>query len=102
MLLVTLLSLAFLLHPSAAQSNNTCYSVDGQILGDTYKPCNPSAQFSACCALNGTSPDNDICLDSGLCQSTSGWFAGFIWADGCTDQTGQAIACPNICAHSTT
>jgi hypothetical protein len=96
MLIFTLFSLAALLQ--SAQSN-TCYSVDGQVLDDTYKPCNPSAQFSACCALNGTSPDNDICLDSGLCQSTSGWFAGFIWADGCTDPTGKSNYCPQICSH---
>jgi hypothetical protein len=101
MLFITLLPLLSILPSLALSADPVCYSIDGQVLGDTYKPCNPNVEFSACCALNGTSPDNDICLSTGLCQSTSGWFAGFIWADGCTDKTGQADACPNMCSHST-
>src|ERR1700744_2506572 len=49
-----------------------------------FQPCNPDAEFSSCCALNGTSGQNDICMDSGLCMSTSGWFSTFLYANGCT------------------
>ena len=80
-------------------ASKQCYSLDGQKLDSSYQPCNPGAAVSACCALNGTSPENDICLDTGLCQSTSGWFAGFIYADGCTDIDGTAAACPGVCSH---
>jgi hypothetical protein len=103
MSLITLLPLLSVLPYLALSADPVCYSLDGQVLDDVYKPCNPSAKFSACCALNGTSSDNDICLSSGLCQSTSGWFAGFIWADGCTDllRVGRAsVAIRRFVYHS--
>jgi hypothetical protein len=57
-----------------------------------FQPCNPDAEFSACCALNGTDGQNDICMDSGLCMSTSGWFPTYLWANGCTG-TLMRLAC---------
>jgi len=89
-----------LLSSSVIAQEKKCYSLDGQLLDQsTYKPCNPQAAFSSCCALNGTDASaNDVCLDSGLCQSTSGWYAGFIWANGCTDPTGKGEGCPKICS----
>lgn len=81
----------------------TCYSTDGQELDSRYKPCYPQAESSACCMLNGTQGENqqnDICLDSGLCQATSGWYAGFLYINGCTDQSGKADGCPQLCSFS--
>lgn len=78
----------------------TCYSADGQELDPRYKPCYPGSSSSGCCMLNGTQgtdQDNDLCLDSGLCQSTSGWYAGFLYINGCTDQSGNADGCPKLC-----
>ncbi|KIW62978.1 hypothetical protein PV04_09862 [Phialophora macrospora] len=63
----------------AAQTKKTCYSQDGQELDSRFQPCNPDAEFSACCALNGTDGRNDICMDSGLYP------------------TGKAKACPQQC-----
>lgn len=82
-----------------------CYSMDGQTLDARYQPCYPNAGStgSACCMLNGTqgaNQQNDLCLDSGLCQSTSGWYAGFLYINGCTDQTGKGDGCPKICNFS--
>lgn len=78
-----------------------CYSVDGQQLDSRYQPCYPDKASSACCMLNGTqgaNQQNDICLDSGLCQATSGWYAGFLYINGCTDPTGKADGCAKICS----
>ncbi|KAK5946281.1 hypothetical protein PMZ80_000423 [Knufia obscura] len=75
--------------------------MDGQVLDARYQPCYPQAESSACCMLNGTQGEdqqNDLCLDSGLCQSTSGWFAGFLYINGCTDQTGKADGCAKLCS----
>ncbi len=80
-----------------------CFSMDGQALDARYQPCYPQAESSACCQLNGTQGEaqqNDLCLDSGLCQSTSGWYAGFLYINGCTDQTGKADGCPKLCSFS--
>jgi len=82
----------------AADVKNQCYSLDGQVLDTRFQPCNPGAQFSSCCALNGTDGQNDICLDSGLCMSTSGWFSTYLWANGCTDPTGKDKSCSQQCS----
>ncbi|OCT46353.1 hypothetical protein CLCR_01223 [Cladophialophora carrionii] len=98
MLYQCLLALCFLTASSlAAQTKKTCYSLDGQELDGRFQPCNPDAEFSSCCALDGTDGENDICMDSGLCMSTSGWFSTYLWANGCTDPTGKAKACPQQC-----
>ena len=78
-----------------------CYSMDGQQLDSRYQPCYPQAESSACCMLNGTQGSdqaNDLCMDSGLCQSTSGWYAGFLYINGCTDPTGKGEGCARICS----
>ena len=86
---------------TSSSTKKTCYSMNGEALDSTlntakvllstplnvagvYQPCNPDAEYSACCALNGTSGQNDICMDSGLCMSTSGWYSTFLYANGCT------------------
>lgn len=80
-----------------------CYSTDGSKLDSRYQPCFPQAEHSACCMLNGTQGDNqqnDICMDSGLCQATSGWYAGFLYINGCTDPANDAEGCPKLCSFS--
>lgn len=89
-----------LLAAAAITSAQKCYSADGQQLDSRYQPCFPQAANSACCMLNGTNGDNqqnDICMDSGLCQSTSGWYSGFLYINGCTDKTGNADGCAKHC-----
>ena len=97
-LLTGLLAVASL---STLVSAQKCFSMDGQALDAKYQPCYPDAEVSACCQLNGTQgadQQNDICLDSGLCQSTSGWYAGFLYINGCTDQTLKSTGCPQLCS----
>ena len=78
--------------------NGTCFSLDGQSLDDTHKPCKlNSSGFSAGCALNGTSPDNDICMDSGLWYRTSGWYASFYYADASTPKSADPST---LCANA--
>ncbi|SPN96534.1 uncharacterized protein DNG_00060 [Cephalotrichum gorgonifer] len=77
----------------------TCYGVDGTESDDSHQPCNPNAEFSACCATNKDVPD--ICLSSGLCLSQHVQFKGFIYSNGCTDKTGMAAECPHICPDNT-
>lgn len=76
-----------------------CFLIDGTPAGDSYQPCNPDAEFSACCATNKGAPD--ICLSSGLCYSQDAQFKGFVYSNGCTDRTGQAEECPHFCPDRT-
>lgn len=76
-----------------------CYGLDGSQLDNTFAPCNPSAKRSGCCATK-RSTGADLCLDSGLCMSTSGENTGMIWQNGCTDPTGKDVGCPKICPSS--
>src|SRR5579862_602086 len=85
-----------------AAASPQCYFNDGSP-ATGYQPCNSDIQagsYSACCSLGSAPGSNggDVCLSSGLCfwqgasQST-----GFIFADGCTDQTGKNPNCQQIC-----
>lgn len=97
----SLLNIAVLVTVVDFATAQQCYSMDGQALDSRYQPCYPQAESSACCMLNGTQgtdQQNDLCLDSGLCQSTSGWYAGFLYINGCTDQTGKADGCAKLCS----
>lgn len=39
----------------------------------------------------------DICLSSGLCYSQTDDYEGFLYINGCTDKTGKAKECPQMC-----
>jgi hypothetical protein len=82
-----------------AASQQQCFGLNGTPLDDSFAPCNPGAKHSGCCATK-RSTGADVCLDSGLCMSTRGEFAGMIWQAGCTDRTGKDIACPKMCPSS--
>ncbi|ETN45765.1 uncharacterized protein HMPREF1541_09598 [Cyphellophora europaea CBS 101466] len=88
-----LLAVAALMSLVAAD-NATCYNLFGQA-DDSLRPCGPNADVSACCRKD------DICLSSGLCMSTASSWAGFIWANGCTDATHADKACPSQCQSKT-
>ncbi|KAI8942450.1 hypothetical protein NX059_000518 [Plenodomus lindquistii] len=77
-----------------------CYGLDGSALDSSYAPCNPSAKHSGCCATKRTNGP-DICLDNGLCLATTNEQLGMIWQSGCTDETGQDVACPKTCPDVT-
>jgi hypothetical protein len=94
---VTFLSLSATL--VALASSQQCYGLDGAQLDDTFAPCNPKAKQSGCCATKRSS-GADVCLDSGLCMSTSGEVTGMLWQVGCTDPTGKDIGCPSMCPSS--
>jgi len=68
-----------------------CYSVDGAALNSTFTPCNPGAKHSGCCA------STDLCLSNGLCMATTDVYIGIIFSRGCTDSTGNDVACPQLC-----
>ncbi|KAF2750501.1 hypothetical protein M011DRAFT_456368 [Sporormia fimetaria CBS 119925] len=74
-----------------------CYALDGTELDTSFKPCNPTAEHSGCCATNRSSGPNDLCLDSGLCMAPAGDAVGTISQAGCTDPTFQAPGCPKVC-----
>jgi hypothetical protein len=76
-----------------------CYGLDGKALDNTFAPCNPDAKHSGCCAINRTT-GADLCLDNGLCMSTTNQLIGTIWQNGCTDATGKDEACPRMCPDS--
>ena len=90
--------LGLLLLPSALAAS-TCYFVDGSSADSTHAPCTPDAKVSACCALNKDQPD--ICLSSGLCLSQEKDQRGFVYSNGCTDQSGHDAACPHVCPDRT-
>lgn len=84
----------------AVTTSQKCYGLDGNALDSTYEPCNPSAKHSGCCATKRTNASADICLDNGLCMATHDEQMGMIWQSGCTDATGQDVACPKVCPGS--
>ncbi|POR35720.1 N-acetyltransferase eso1 [Tolypocladium paradoxum] len=91
--------LGALLFVSPLRAAKKCYFVDGTEAESSQMPCNPDAEFSACCAMAKDRPD--ICLSSGLCYAQDSGFEGMIYSNGCTDQTGQAAACPHFCPDRT-
>lgn len=56
--------------------------------GITYRPCNPDAKHSMCCA------PWDTCTPDGLCQSG---YDGNTWRDSCTDPTWKSPSCVKLC-----
>jgi hypothetical protein len=83
----------------AAAASHKCYGLTGTPLDDTFAPCNRTAEHSGCCATNKAS-GADICLDSGLCMATQNEYMGTMWQPGCTDSTGKATECPQLCPGS--
>jgi hypothetical protein len=77
---------------AAVVKSQQCYGVDGSVLDKSYTPCNPNAKHSGCCA------SGDICLSNGLCMGTQGASIGMIFSRGCTDSTGNDVACPQQCS----
>lgn len=65
-------ALAVFVPASLVSADKTCFNLLGQE-DDSLRPCDPSAEVSACCRKD------DICLSSGLCMSTASSWAGFIW-----------------------
>lgn len=80
-----------------AAASQKCYSLTGTELDNTFAPCNSKAKHSGCCATNQSAGSADICLDNGLCMETKGQYMGTIWQPGCTDSTGKAAECPQLC-----
>ncbi|UPX18853.1 uncharacterized protein EKO05_0009138 [Ascochyta rabiei] len=80
-----------------AAASQKCYSLTGSELDDSFAPCNSTAKHSGCCATNRPAGSADICLDSGLCMATKNEYVGTIWQPGCTDSTGKATECPQLC-----
>jgi len=72
-----------------------CFRIDGSSPDQSFEPCNPSAEVSACCASNKARPD--LCLTSGLCYAQDSGFEGLLFSNGCTDRTGRASGCPSFC-----
>lgn len=89
-------TLLLALYAAAGAAAQTCYGLTGAVLDHSFAPCNPDAKHSGCCATNRTT-GADICLDSGLCMSTTSEYMGTIWQPGCTDSTGKATECPQVC-----
>ncbi|KAL3478273.1 hypothetical protein BJX99DRAFT_107366 [Aspergillus californicus] len=89
-LLATLLTA----YSNVAAQDQDCFLMDGQLASDSHKPCNTSTTgHSACCATA-----TDICLESGLCLSSS----GLIFESACTDRTWESDACPSLCPDQST
>lgn len=80
-------------------TSQKCYSLTGTELDNSFAPCNPNAKHSGCCATNRAS-GADICLDNGLCMATKSEYMGTLWQPGCTDSTGKATECPQLCPGS--
>ncbi|XPS76879.1 hypothetical protein M3J09_008923 [Ascochyta lentis] len=78
-------------------ANQKCYSLTGSELDDSFAPCNSTAKHSGCCATNRPPGSADICLDNGLCMATRNEYMGTVWQPGCTDSTGKATECPQLC-----
>ncbi|KAL4939339.1 hypothetical protein BDV06DRAFT_231125 [Aspergillus oleicola] len=80
-----------LLQLHTVHATATCYAPDGTAIMDTkYVPCIAiEEEFSMCCRLNDTNPDQ--CYSNGLCHSPSG--DGEYWRDYCTDQTWSSPNC---------
>ena len=92
-------TLLLALYVAAGAAAQTCYGLTGAVLDKSFAPCNPDAKHSGCCATNRTT-GADVCLDSGLCMSTTSDYMGTIWQPGCTDSTGKATECPQVCPGS--
>lgn len=94
---LSILSASLLLLPAHVRATTKCYFVDGSEPEDSsFVPCDPDADVSPCCASNKGSR-SDICMSSGLCYAQDGNHRGFIFSNGCTDQTGTASKCPHFC-----
>ncbi|KAH1489004.1 hypothetical protein LV164_006369 [Aspergillus fumigatus] len=79
-----------------------CYFSDGSKADSSFQPCFPDQYNSPCCANNKPKGmANDLCLTSGLCLAQMQGFAGMIYQNGCTDQTGKSSQCQAICSDST-
>ncbi|KAB2577462.1 hypothetical protein BFW01_g12243 [Lasiodiplodia theobromae] len=83
--------------PIHGLESTACYDLLGNALSSSYGPCNSSASTASACCLTNRDDDADICLDSGLCMSTSSGWTGFLWANGCTDPSAADDACPKLC-----
>ncbi|KAF3928328.1 hypothetical protein AA313_de0209899 [Arthrobotrys entomopaga] len=99
--MISSLGLILLAFPSFTVAATQCYFNDGTE-APGYSACNSNLSpnsHSACCNLgNPRRGSADICLTSGLCfwqQATTS--TGFIFANGCTDPTGQDPSCQQIC-----
>lgn len=80
------------------RAEKQCYYVDGTLIKDSsYAPCDPDADVSPCCA-NNKGARSDICMSSGLCLGQDGNYQGMIYLNGCTDPTGEDVACPHFCS----
>lgn len=76
-----------------------CYFSDGSKADSSFQPCFPDQYNSPCCANNKPKGmANDLCLTSGLCLAQMQGFAGMIYQNGCTDQTGKSSQCQAICS----
>ena len=71
--------------------SQTCYYPNGSIAPDD-RPCNASAQQSACC------PQEDACMNNGLCFGASSQRPNVLSRNTCTDSNFQDDACPQYCA----
>ena len=93
-----LLSLAALV-PAVASAQQTCYGTNGTLITDRVGSCNPNAPDGvhvACCDLGKSPPD--MCIEGGLCYRQDGENVNALfYADGCTDETGEAAACQQFC-----
>lgn len=91
--------IAILYHFLITSATPPCYYSDGTIASSNYQPCNSnlsSGSHSACCALGRTPAD--VCFSSGLCLTGSAYNSnGLIFANGCTDPTGQDRSCQQYC-----
>ena len=76
------------------KAQKSCYYPDGTLASD-HRPCLPSQEHSACCAVNN-SQGADYCLSSGLCLGRG---YGFMWRNSCTDVTWRHMSCPSFCAN---
>lgn len=77
-----------------------CYLNNGEVASSTYQPCNPDESVHSSCCNLGASPNVtfDVCLGTGLCFWTDGISSqNFLFANGCTDPTGQDPHCQQIC-----
>ncbi|TQV95874.1 hypothetical protein V2A60_001044 [Cordyceps javanica] len=72
-----------------------CYWITGNEMPPDFGPCNPDAANSPCCALNKSDPD--VCMGSGVCYSQTDDYEGNMYINGCTDKTGKAKECAQMC-----
>lgn len=100
-MILPILALLLTTAPWMAAGVATCYDLRGQEMDDGFRPCNTTATVSACCKsnANNASAPLDLCLDSGLCLSTSHQNAGRVYQSGCTQQNNEG--CATVCNHGT-